>query len=68
MPAEPNLTGKWRAIYGLIGLGIAAAGFLWLRGTIWGTLLPIAGAWMVLEALIGWTVMNAVLGLGGPRE
>lgn len=68
MAAEPNLTGKPRILYGLVGLGLAAVGFLAMRGTLWGTLLPIAGAWMVLEAIVGWAVMNAVLGIGGPRE
>jgi hypothetical protein len=68
MAAEANLHGKWRLIYGLAGLGLMAWGFFGLKGSWLGTALPLAGGWVLLEALVGWSVANAILGIGGPKE
>lgn len=64
MPAEPNLSAAARVLYVALGLSLMAWGF-WGTDTAWvRLLLPLIGAVLLVEGLIGFCVACAALGLG----
>ena len=64
MPVQPNMGGKVRAGYVLAGLGLAAWGFFGVEAAWLRYAMPIGGAILVIEGLIGYCATRAMLGLG----
>jgi hypothetical protein len=64
MAVEPNLAGGLRLLYVAVGIGLMAWGFFgaesdWLRIGI-----PILGAIVLFEGVIGFCLVRWLLGLG----
>jgi hypothetical protein len=54
MPAQPNIGNLHRLLYIGGGLGLMAAGFFWIEQGWLRYAMPIGGAALLVEGLIGW--------------
>lgn len=67
LAAQPNIGLLHRMIYFFGGLLLAAAGFNWVEAEWLRIAMPIGGAMLVVQGLIGWCGTVAMFG-GGRRQ
>ncbi len=67
MPAEPNLSTRFRIGYVVAGLLLMAWGFFWTQKGWWHYLAPVLGGIVLVEGLIGYCVLCAAFGIGVRR-
>ncbi|MCL6480638.1 MAG: DUF2892 domain-containing protein [Firmicutes bacterium] len=68
MPAEPNLSTRFRIGYVVAGLLLMAWGFFWTQKGWWHYLAPVLGGIVLVEGLIGYCVLCAAFGIGVRRN
>lgn len=67
LATQPNLTGIPRAAYVVVGIVLMAWGFFGVEAGWWRALLPVVGAFVLTEGLIGYCVIRGAFGFG-PRK
>lgn len=56
-----------RFFYAAVGLALIAGGLLWLEEGFWHKAVPIAGGFILVEGLIGYSLVARAFGAGGQK-